>query len=236
MDWLIDGMTQAGPLEWHTGAGWLVLAGRADWRTGETGDLDAAGLAWAKPNRPTAVLLTAGASAADGEQLLDYYGDLGGSEGYVVPVFDVTGAQDLENCLLLAQAGLIYIADGPDVMRLIRALRNSPALDALLQTFEEGDCIVAVGAGAAALSAWISATDNPQGLPGLELLCNMLVEPAFSGSASAGELRKLLREHSDCLGIGIPGGVALALGPSGEVKTVGEGQITVVLNHAGEEV
>ena len=229
-------MTQAGPLEWHTGAGWLVLAGRADWRTGETGDIDAAGLGWAKLNRPIAVLLTAGAPAADGEQLLDYYADLGGSEGYVVPVSDVTGAQDIENCRLLAQAGLIYVADGPDVMGLIRALRSSPALDALLQAFEEGACIVAVGAGAAALSAWISTVDNRQGEPGLDLLHNMLVEPVFSGSDSADELRKLLDEHSDCLGIGIPGGVALALGPSGEVKTLGEGQITVLLNHTGEEL
>ena len=229
-------MTQSGPLEWHTGAGWLVVAGRADWRSGETGEIDAAALYWTRPDRPIAVLLTAGAPAVSGEELLDYYSDLGGPEGYIVPLYDVAGAQDLENCRLLAQAGLVYIADGPDTMRLIRALRNSPALDALLQAFEDGACIVAVGAGAAALSPWISSSKEPRGEPGLELLRNMLVEPAFSGSESAGELRDLLVEHSDCLGIGIPGGLALALGPSGEVKTVGEGQITVVLRETGEEL
>jgi len=228
-------MAQAGPLVWHTGAGWLVLAGRADWQAGETGDIDAAGLGWASPDRPIAVLLTAGASIPDGEALLDYYGDLGGSEGYVVPIFDLAGAQDLDNCRLLAQAGLIYLADGPDFMRLIRALRDSPALDAILQAYEDGACVVAVGAGAVALSAWVSVPDAPtESERGLGLLQNMLVEPTFAGSGAAQQLRELLNEHSDCLGIGIPAGLALALGPSGEVRTIGEGKITVVVSQAGE--
>jgi len=233
---VIERMTQAGPLEWHTGVGWLVLAARVDWRTGESGDIDAAVLAWAKPNLPIAVLPTAGASIADGEQLLDYYSDMGGPEGYVVPVFDLAGAQDLENCQLLAQAGLIYILDGPDMMRLIHALRNSPALAAVLQAFEAGACLVAVGRGAAALSPWVPATDNHHSEPGLNLLHNMLVEPDFSGSDSANELQTLLSKNNDCFGIGIPDGAAIALGPGGEVKTIGERQITVVISQTEDEL
>jgi len=223
-------MTQAGPLRWHTGASWLVLAGRAHWQDGETGDIDAAGLAWAAPDRPVAVLPTAGTDRSESESLLDYYGDLGGPEGYIVPVLDHKDAQDPHNGRLLSEAGLIYVADGPDLLRLTRVLRDSLALEALIQAFEAGACVVSVGAGATALGAWVSDPEDPgRSERGLGLLQNMLVESVFPGDDPSEHLRGLLREHEDCLGIGVPAGLALALGPVGEVKTVGEGQVTVVV-------
>ncbi|NLE46607.1 MAG: hypothetical protein GX620_17975 [Chloroflexi bacterium] len=225
-------MTEAGPLQWQSGGGWLVLSGGGRWEAGEAGDIDAAALGWAMVGRPVAVLLTAGASTASGEALVDYLVDLGAPEGYIVPVFDEAGARNLENCGLLAQAGLIYIADGPDIVRLVRVLRGSPALEAIGQAFEIGASIYAVGAAAMALGAWVSGGDQAE--HGLGLLENLVIEPRFSGAESASRLRHLLAAHPDCMGLGVPYQSAVALGPEGQVRTMGSDQITVVVAQSDE--
>jgi len=223
-------MTQAGPLHWRTGAGWLVLGGGGNWRTGETGDVDAAALGWVYLDRPIAVLLAAGGSSADGEALLDYFAELGGPNGYILPIHGPADAQRTENCQLLAEAGLVYIGDGPDLLGLIHSLRESPALTALGHAFGDGAAIVGMGVGAIALGAWVTDQGIADQIePGWGWLPGAIVEPHFAGTESSNRLRSLLNTHPDCLGLGIPTGVALALGPNGRVETVGEGQVTVVL-------
>jgi cyanophycinase-like exopeptidase len=226
-------LTQAGPLRWRAGAGWLILAGGGRWEENETGEVDAAALGWADLDQPTALLPTAGISTVQGEALLDYYADLGGANGYVVPIFDAAGAQYQENCHLLEQAGLIYVSDGPDALGLVRALRGSPALRALARAFDDGAAIVGMGAGAIALGAWLADSNNPERAePGWGWLPDVIIQPCFMGTKSAGQLRNLLNIQSACLGLGIPEQSALALGPAGEVASVGPGQVTVVLGGA----
>ena len=228
-------MTQAGPLRWRTGAGWLMLAGGGKWEEGETGAIDAAALGWADLDRPMALLPTAGGSTAEGEALIDSLVDLGGPDGYIVPIFDAAGAQQAENCRFLAQAGLVYIGDGPDTLGLVRALRGSPALRALAQTFDDGAVVVGIGAGAIALGEWAADCDDPERAdPGWGWLPHVIVEPHFIGTEATGRLQRLLAARPDCLGLGIPERVALALGPDGRVETVGPGQVTVVLGKVGE--
>ena len=223
-------MTQAGPLRWRTGHGWLVLAGGGDWRAHQTGAIDAAALGWAILDRPVAVLATAGGSTAESEALLDYYADLGGPSGYIVPIFSVADARSAAPARLLSEAGLIYIGDGPDVLGLVRALQASAALEAMTQAFEDGAAIVGVGAGAIALGAYVADHQTPtQTEIGWGWLQGIIVEPHFTGTESAARLRAMLSAHPDCLGLGIPDGVALALGPDGRVETVGKGQVTVVV-------
>jgi cyanophycinase len=224
-------MTQAGPLYWHTGAGWLVLGGGGSWRTGETGAIDTAALGWADLNKPIAVLLAAGGSSADGEALLDYLVELGGPNGYILPIHGPADAQRVENCQLLAEAGLVYISDGPDLLELIYSLRENPALTALGHAFIAGAAIVGMGAGAIALGAWAADPNVADRIEhGWGWLPGAIVEPCFAGTESSNRLRSLLNAHPDCLGLGIPTGVALALGPDSRVETVGEGQVTVVLH------
>jgi cyanophycinase len=223
-------VTQAGPLHWRTGIGWLVLTGGGSWQAGETGAVDTAALGWAKLDQPIAVLLAAGGSSADGEALLEYYAELGGPSGYILPIHSAADAQRAENCQLLVDAGMIYIGDGPDLLGLIRALRESPALAALGYAFDDGAAIVGMGAGAIALGAWVAEQNGASQIePGWGWLPGAIVEPHFAGTESSSRLRGLLNAHPDCLGLGIPNGVALALGPDGRVETVGEGQVTVVL-------
>lgn len=232
-------MTQAGPLHWRTGAGWLVLGGGGNWRTGETGAIDTAALGWADLNRPVAVLLAAGGSSAEGEALQDYLAELGGPTGYILTIHGPADAQRAENCQSLAEAGLIYISDGPDLLGLISSLRESPALTALGHAFDDGAAIVGMGVGAVALGAWVTDQGIADQIePGWGWLPSAIVEPHFAGTESSDRLRKLLNAHPNSLGLGIPAGVALALGPDGRVETVGEGQVTVVLgkmDHKSEE-
>jgi cyanophycinase len=232
-------MTQAGPLHWRTGAGWLVLGGGGSWETGETGAIDAAALGWADLSRPIAVLLAAGGSSAHGEALLDYLVDLGGPNGYVLPIHGPADAQRVENCQLLVEAGLVYVSDGPDPLGLAHTLRESPALTALARAFDTGATIVGMGAGAIALGAWVADKDaSDQAEPGWGWLPGAIVEPHFAGTGSSNRLRGLLTAHPGYLGLGIPSGVALGLGPDGRIETVGEGQVTVVLgkmDHKSEE-
>jgi cyanophycinase len=219
----------------------LVLSGGGSWRENETGEVDATALGWADLDRPMAVLPTTGSSTIEAEALLDYYADLGGPNGYLVPIFDAAGAQMAENCRLLEEAGLIYISDGPETVNLVRTLRESPALEALTRTFEQGAVIVGTGAGAAALGTWIagpephlSATTRAE--PGFGWLQNVVVVPHFEGTEAAPRLRDLLSLKPNCLGLGIPDGVGLGLGPSGEVENIGPGQVTVVFSGLDVEV
>ncbi|MFW6135883.1 MAG: Type 1 glutamine amidotransferase-like domain-containing protein [Chloroflexota bacterium] len=235
--------TQAGPLRWRAGAGWLVLAGGGSWRAGETGDVDAAALGWADLDRPLAVLPTAGLSTPQAEALLDDYAELGGPSGYVVPIYDPAGAQMPENVALLEDAGLIYVSDGPDAVALVRALRRSPALEAMARAFEEGAVILGMGAGAAAFGAWV---EDPQAddraepgsdvRAGLAWLHGVIIAPHFAGAEVAHRLRHLLDLKPNCLGLGIPERTALGLGPAGEVENVGAGQVTVVVSGLEVEV
>jgi cyanophycinase-like exopeptidase len=215
--------------------GWLVLVGGGCWREGETGDIDAAALGWADLDRPTAVLPTAGQSITEAENVLDYLTDLGGPQGYVVPIFDAAGAHLTEHHLLLRDAGLIYLSDGPDALGLIRALIETPALQALAQAYEDGAVVMGVGASAAALGAWIANPKTNVGeescaVPALGWLPDVVVAPHFTGIEAAHRLRRLLDLKPNCLGFGIPDRVALGLGPGGEVESVGQGQVTVVVS------
>jgi cyanophycinase len=228
-------LTQAGPLGWRAGMGWLVVAGGGSWREEETGDVDAAALGWADLDGPTAVLPTAGQSIAEAEALLEYYIDLGGPQGYVVPIFDAAGAQRMENYRLLREASLIYVSDGPDALALVRALRGSPALDAMIRAFEDGAVVAGMGVGAAALGAWVedpqtAAGKEPCAVSALGWLPNVIVAPHFKGTEVAHRLRWLLNLQPGCLGLGVPDQAALGLGPGGEVEHVGPGQVTVVVS------
>lgn len=223
-------MTRAGPLLWQTGAGWLVLGGGGHWDLGETGPVDAAALGWADSERPIAVLLSAAGTPTEGEDLLEYYADLGGAAGYVVPIESAADAHDPEYCRLLAQAGLVHLADVPDAVQLVRALWESPALEALLAAFDAGAAIVAQGGATMALGTWLATPEQPiSGERGLAWVQAAILEPGFAGAASAARLRRMLAAHAGCLGIGIPSRSALALGPDGRVETIGDQQITVVV-------
>lgn len=222
-------MTELSPLRRLAGAGWLVLVGGGDWEQGETGEVDGEILVRTNLAKPVAYLPAAHGSVARGESLLEYYVDLGGPRGYVVPIREPADAQDPENCRLLSQAGLIYLDDG-DPLRLTRTLWASPALDAMAEAFKRGAMVVGLGAAASALGAWVLEDPQaPSGGTGWGWLPGIVVVPYFSGAKAAPGLQGALRARPGLVGLGVPKGVALALGPEKRVETWGPGQATVVV-------
>jgi cyanophycinase-like exopeptidase len=229
-------MTRAGPLHWRTGSGWLVLAGGGDWREGEMGEVDAAVLGWADLTNPIAVLAAGRTSVAEAEALLEYYVDLGGPNGSVVSIHSRSDAASTEKCQGIAGAGLIVVPDAPDLLKLVDALREQPALDAMGQAFSSGSAVVGIGGGASAFGAWVAGeSEGASAEPAWAWLQSTIVQPHFQGTESAGWLRRLLRQHPDCLGVGVPTGGALGLGPGGDVVTVGSFEVTVVLGAQRKE-
>nr|HID13647.1 hypothetical protein [Anaerolineae bacterium] len=76
---------------------------------------------------------------------------------------------EAENRRLLTEAGLIYVGGG-DTLRLVRALRGSPALAGIAEAFARRAVIVGMSAGAAAMGAWVADRDGPgEGEPGENL-------------------------------------------------------------------
>jgi len=107
-------MTQAGPLRWIDGQGWLILIGG-----GEPEDLTAVHRAaiGAMSDESPVVFVPAASDSSDsgrerGERIVAHLEGLNGPAGYVAPIFARTDAADLVNARRLTQAGLIYLGGG----------------------------------------------------------------------------------------------------------------------------
>jgi cyanophycinase len=222
-------MTQAGPLSWLSGEGWIVLIGGEEAAQEESGDIDVSLLAHTDFTHPIAYVPTASGSPSKGEALLEDYADLGGPRGDIVPLYSPADAGEPSNRLLLAEAGLIYIGDGK-ATPLVQTLSGSLALQGMVESFLRGGLIVGVGAGAMALGSWIVGQEEGGSLePGLGWLQDAVVVPQFVGAAEMPSLQAALRQETGVVGLGIPQGTALALGPAGQVETWGAGEVTVVV-------
>lgn len=219
-------MTQAGPLEWASGEGWLVLVGDGDWRRWEASEIGDHILALADFSRPPVYLSAVGGSAEEGEALLDYLAEMGGPRGYVLSLFSAGDAWLDENNRLLAEAGVILLGDG-DPLAIAEALRGTPALEGIARAFLEGALVVGLGGGAAALGEWVVVEGGAGGEGWGWVGC--AVVPRFAGASHSPALRAALRARPGSVGLGLPAGTALALGPAGQVETWGKGQVTVVV-------
>jgi len=62
-----------------------------------------------------------------------------------------------------------------------------------------------------------------------------IIAPQFTTTEEAPALRAQLQQHPGFVGLGIPRGVALALGPQGQVETWGEGAVTAVVYEEAAE-
>ena len=229
-------MPQQGPLRWLDGEGWLVLLGGGEWRRGETDQVDALLLSVANLDRPM-VVLTAEGSAAVADRILEHYTSLGGPGGEAFSLGTMTRdqLQAEEFKLLLQEAGILYLG-GENPLSLANNLVNTDALITIVEGFStlQGLTLIGSGAGAAALGRWIFTPQPPyhQAL-GLGFVMNAVIAPHFAGTEHSPVLRALPHIDENLLGLGIPDGVALALGPLGQVETWGEGQVTAVISARG---
>lgn len=230
-------MPQQGPLRWLDGEGWLVLLGGGDWRRGETDQVDAQLLSVANLDRPMVVLIAEG-SRAEAEQILDHYTLLGGPGGEAFSLAELTRMQleTTQFITLIQEAGILYLG-GQHLLPLVNNLHNSQALRYIVEGYStyQGLTLIGAGAGAAALGHWAFTAQPPhQQAMGLGFVMSAVVVPHFKGTENSPILRALPQIGEALLGLGVPDGTALALGPQGQVETWGEGTVTAVLS-AGED-
>ncbi len=225
-------MPQQGPLRWLDGEGWLVLMGGGDWRQGETDRVDAQVLSVANLDRPIVVILSEG-SRREAEELLEHYTLLGGPVGEAFVLSEMTREQ-LSNprlLTLLEEAGTLYLG-GDNPLPLVRTLFNTPAFERIVRGFTTMQALTIVGAagGAAALGAWMTGpAPHFQQARGLSVVFDAVVVPHFTRTEETPILQDLLQAAPSLLGLGIPDGTALALGPKAQVETWGQEQVTAVV-------
>ena len=220
-------MTQAGPMQWRTGAGWLILLGGGRWDDNET--IHSQAISAITDESPIAYIPAADVDPMKGEAFLSFYTELGAPHGYIVPIHDQQSANDPANYRRLANASLIYIGGG-SLQRLLEALEGTHTLDALATAFDGGAVIVGEDAGALLLGKW--GVNSAQGkiYPGWGWVSDALIA-AHHTSDQTPLIRNALQRYPEAIALGIPDGVALALGPDGELATWTDTdqQVTVTL-------
>lgn len=223
-------MGNAGPLRWHDGLGWIILSGGGELE--DLHDLFRAAIEAMSDESP-AVFVPAASRLADegrgrGQLVMEQIEEHGGPVGYVAPIFSRADASDPKNIRRLTQAGLVYLGSG-QAQRLVETLNGTATLDALAAAYEAGAVVIAEGQAACALGAWGLCAEGDT-LAGWGWLPDALICPAFDDPAA---LREAIKAKPECLGLGIPKGVALALGPENQVQTLSASgqQVTVVLGH-----
>lgn len=226
-------MPQQGLLRWYDGEGWLVLASSSDMSRGETDQIDARLLSVANLDRPMVVLLSDG-SLEEAEAILEHYTLLGGPGGEAFTMANMTrdhlAAPDF--LTLLEEAGILYLG-GENPLPLVRNFYNSPALHRIAKGYAtlQGLNIIGMNGGAAAMGAWLAPLP---GLPqqdslGIGFVLDSVVVPHFTQTKASPFVNHFPNVDANVLGLGIPDGAALALGPQAQVETWGLGQITAVI-------
>ena len=231
-------MPHQGPLRWLDGEGWLILSGGGDPASGVTDAVDAQVLSLVNLDRPMVVLLSDG-SKVDAEDILEHYVALGGPGGEAFTLRSLTrdhlGSPRLIR--LLEEAGTLYLG-GENAFALVHALRGTPALESILQGYStmQGLTIVGASAGASTLGTWMVGPP-PHRVPvkGLDWVMPTLIVPHFTSTEDCPALRSLPAAGQFILGLGIPDGVALALGPAGQVEMWGDGQVTAVVKAQSDQ-
>lgn len=226
-------MPQKGPIYWLDGEGWIILSGGGDWRHGETDQVDARLLSVANLDRPM-VVVTAEGDRLAAEQILDHYTLLGGPGGEAFTLAEMSRDQlDTPDFLtLLQEAGILYLG-GKNPLPLVSNFYNTQALRQIVEGFStlQGLTLMGSAAGAAALGRWVFTPEPPyQQAMGLGFLMSAVVVPHFTRTEDSVILRGLPQIGDDLVGLGIPDGTALALGPLGQVEMWGAGQVTAVVN------
>jgi hypothetical protein len=208
-------MSEYSVFRWRDGRGWLILAGAAQ------EDTRAHALSRAAADGAVAVVALDPLSA---EATLYDLEDLGAPAGYVV---DIVSEPDDDILLKIGEAGVVVVSAQGDPDEARSALAGA-AIQALDQAFQNGAVLLAEGAAAQALGAWLLSDGAvPEGLGWLE---NAVIE--LSAPPVGGEALAVLDSHPDGLAVALADDAALAFGPDGQVELWGSRRVAVTLGAA----
>jgi cyanophycinase-like exopeptidase len=199
-------------------SGWLALLGGGEFSFGETVDADAAWLEHAAPG-PIGFVPAASGSQDYARHFATYLAETFQRELEVVPVYRDRDARRGKNALRVAALPAVYLGGGV-ADHLLDAVAGSPVAEALEQRWREGGVVAAMAAAAQACGAVVRSIAGGELLPGLGWLPGAAIETNFDPGHDR-RLRRLLAAPGVRLGLGLPAGSAVLLGPRGAVEVVG---------------
>ena len=200
------------------GAGWLALLGGGEFSFGETLDADRAWLAKAPPG-PIGFVPAASGSADYGVHLAEYFEGSFGRAVETIPIYRPRDARRGRNAERIAAVAAVYLGGGV-TDHLLEALAGSPAAEALAGKLRDGGVVAAIAAAAQCAGRVARSIFGGGTVPGLGWLPDAAVEPNFDPGHDR-RLRKLMAAPGVAVGLGIPAGAALLLGPEGAVEVAG---------------
>ena len=207
-----------GAIDRLPGAGWLALLGGGEFSFGETLDADRAWLAKAPPG-PIGFVPAASGSSDYGVHLAEYFEGGFGRAVETIPIYRPRDARRGRNAERIAAVAAVYLGGGV-TDHLLEALAGSPAAEALARKLRDGGVVAAIAAAAQCAGRVARSIFGGGTVPGLGWLPDAAVEPNFDPGHDR-RLRKLMAAPGVEVGLGIPAGAALLLGPEGAVEVAG---------------
>ncbi|HEX5760783.1 MAG TPA: Type 1 glutamine amidotransferase-like domain-containing protein [Thermoanaerobaculia bacterium] len=200
------------------GVGWLALLGGGEFSFGETLDADRAWLAKAPPG-PIGFVPAASGSSDYGVHLAEYFEGSFGRAVETIPIYRPRDARRGRNAERIAAVAAVYLGGGV-TDHLLEALAGTPAAEALAGKLRDGGVVAAIAAAAQCAGRAARSIFGGGAVPGLGWLPDAAVEPNFDPGHDR-RLRKLMAAPDVEVGLGIPAGAALLLGPEGAVEVAG---------------
>jgi cyanophycinase-like exopeptidase len=197
------------------GRGWIVLIGGGEFSFGETREIDESILSrMPEGNRRVAFIPAASGSAEYGGHFAAYLRSIAPDiEVASVPIYRQRDARRGRNVGIVRDAGLIYVGGGVPSLA-VDALRDTPALEAILSAAASGAAVGGIGGGASALAM-------------LGMLPATAIQAPYDNDREP-VLRAHFADPTVEIGIGIPPRTAVAVGEGGRVEILGEGSLTVM--------
>ncbi len=218
------------------GRGHLLIIGGAEDKKGDCEILRTfIALAGGRDSRLT-ILSTASEDPQAGEQYRSLFTELGAPEIRVLAVQHRAQAHHSQSLSVIKESSGIFFTGG-DQLRITGILGGSRLGRALLEGYNGGIVIAGTSAGASAMSETMlvggsnDATpkkDIIRMAPGLGFLKEVVVDQHFAQRGRIGRLLTAVAHNPDILGIGIDEDTAISVDPSGEVRVIGSGTITVL--------
>lgn len=200
------------------GDGWLALLGGGEFSFGETLDADRAWVAKAAPG-PVGFIPAASGSSDYGHHLAEYLTDTFERATETIPIYRPRDARRGRNSERIAAVAAVYLGGGV-TDHLLEALAGSPAAEALGGRLRAGGVVVAIAAAAQSAGRVARSIFGGGPVAGLGWLPHAVVEPNFDPGHDR-RLRKLMAAPEVRLGVGIPAGSAVLLGPAGVTEIIG---------------
>lgn len=198
-------------------AGRLALIGGGEFSFGETVDVDRAWLSHAEGDSVSFVP-TASGSVDYAQHFASYLDETFDRALEVVPVYRERDARRQKNVERIESASSVYVGGGV-AENLLSVLEDSPVLTALERCWRAGGTVAAIAAAAQALGA-VTRGLRGETLTGLGWLAETAIEANFTPVHDR-RLRELLSAPGVLLGLGIPAGSGLLLGPGGAIEVIG---------------